>query len=131
MTSPPIQRLVAFRDFDRYYTNINETLLFYNIYVDCLSIWNLDFFQISLYSFLPASRCLNTANTFFGLHHSRLPSCPHHPHLHTSQTPLPQLHTCGVAVQALHRMICSLSKAVEHSKLTRGCLCNFLPPLLR
>ena len=47
VTSPSIQRLLAFRDFDRNYTNINETLLFYNIYVGCLSIWNLDFFRLA------------------------------------------------------------------------------------
>ena len=41
----------------------------------------------------------------------------------------PQLCSCGVAVEALHRMLSSLSKAVEHSKLACGCLCNF-PPLL-
>ena len=97
VTSPPIQRLVAFRDYDRYYTNIKQTILFYEIYFGCLSIWNLDFSEW-LHSFLLASRCLHTTNTVSGLHHSRLPSRPHHPHLHTSQTPLPQLHVhlwCG------------------------------------
>ena len=88
------------------------------------------FFQNSLLSILPASKCLHTASAVSGLHHSSLPSCPHHPHLHTSQTPLPQLHTCGVAVDALHQLLCSLSKAVGHSELTRGCLCNLPPPLL-
>ena len=47
VTSPPIQRLLAFKDYDRYYTDINETVLFYNIYVGCLSIWNLDFFRLA------------------------------------------------------------------------------------
>ena len=131
LTSPPIERLVAFDNYDRHYHNVNETILFSKLYIGCISIWILNFFSIRLFSFLPASRCFHTANTVSGLHHSSLPPCPHHPHLHTSQTPLPQLHTCGVAVEALHWMLCSLSKAMEHSKLTRGCLCNFPPPLLR
>ena len=76
------------------------------------------FLQIGLRSILPASEHFNSESAVTGLHHSSLPSCPHHPHLHTSQTPLPQLHTCGVAVEDLRRMLCSLSKAVGHSELT-------------
>ena len=43
MSSPPIQRLVAYRDSH----NVNETILFYKIYIGCLSIWNLDFFRLA------------------------------------------------------------------------------------
>ena len=44
LTSPPIQRLLAFEEYDRHYHNVNETILFIKIYSSCLSIWNLDFF---------------------------------------------------------------------------------------
>ena len=47
LTSPPIQRLVAFEDYDRHYHNVNETILFNTIYSGCLSIWNLDFFRFA------------------------------------------------------------------------------------
>ena len=137
-TSPPILRLLAYRARD--YKQHHVVLVY--IYSAFLSIWNLDFFRlvytpfclnshVRVYSFLSASQNLHTASAVPGLHHSSLPSCPHHPHLHTSQTPLQQLETCGVVVEALHRMLCSLSKAVGHSELTCGCICNLLPPLLR
>ena len=47
VTSPPIQRLVAFKDYDRHYHNVNETILLSKIYSGCLSIWNLDFFRLA------------------------------------------------------------------------------------
>ena len=47
LTSPPIQRLVAFKEYDRNYHNVNETILFFKIYSGCLSIWNLDFFRFA------------------------------------------------------------------------------------
>ena len=105
LTSPPVLRLLAFSTYDRHYHNAHEAALLAKIYTGFLSIWNLDFFQISLYSLLLASQYLHTASAVSGLHHSSLPSCPHHPHLHTSQTPLPQLHTCGLAVEALHHLL--------------------------
>ena len=46
-----------------------------------------------------------------------------------SQTPLPQLYTSGLALQTLHWIHCSFSKAAGHSTLICGCLCN-LPPSL-
>ena len=128
LTSPPILRLLAYRDYERHREAHAVHILVY-IYSAFLSIWNLDFFRL-VYMFLLASQYLHTASAVSGLHHSSLSSCPHHPHLHTSQTPLQQLETCGVAVEAFHRMLCSLSKAVGHSELTCGCLCNLLPPLL-
>ena len=47
LTSPPIQRLLAFEEYDRHYHNVNETILFIKIYSGCLSIWNLDFFRFA------------------------------------------------------------------------------------
>ena len=47
LTSPPIQRLVAFEEYDMHYHNVNETILFIKIYSGCLSIWNLDFFRLA------------------------------------------------------------------------------------
>ena len=47
VTSPPIQRLVAFKEYDRHYHNVNETIRFNTIYSGCLSIWNLDFFRFA------------------------------------------------------------------------------------
>ena len=123
VTSPLVVRHVFHSQWEnkQYIGTAGDVVLAY------FSIWNLDFFQNTLLSILSASKSHHTANAVSGLHHSSLPSCPHHPHLHTSQTPLPQLHTCGVA---LHQMLCSLSKAVGHSELTRGCVCNLPPPLL-
>ena len=81
-----------------------------DIYLSYISIWNL--LSVGLSSILPASKCHNTAGTVSGLHHSSLPPCPDHPHIHTSHPPLLQLQTCSVSVEALPQVLHSLSKAV-------------------
>ena len=98
---------------------------------DLFFCWYLEsgFFKNGLSSILSAPKCHNVAGTVSGLHHSSLPSGLDHPHLHTSYPPLPQLQTCGVALEALPQVLHSLSKAVGRSKLTSGCLC-YLPPLV-
>ena len=105
------------------YTHEQTTI--FGVLISFLSVWNLDFLKMVY----PAPKCHNVAGTVSGLHHSSLPPCPDHPHLRISHTPLSQLQTCGVAVEALPQVLHSLSKAVEHSKLTCRCLC-YLPPLV-
>ena len=115
LTSPLLLRQTCLSYMKSYKHNTKAFVIAEHLYLSFLGIWNLDFFRLLYRPFClhPNSSTLQVLSLDYSL-----PSCPHHPHLHTSQTPLPQLHTCGVAVEALHQLLCSLSKAVGHSELT-------------